>query len=141
MPKRDYEAETLHWVVIHLNVWGRAILDRARWGYNPEYKNFGVAFEPSVWQRIAEGPPLSPAEHKGFCRALQSLEHNGLVEIVRRYGVKASHVRLTPRGLQVALRLSPWADPKAITAALEAAAWATQEHVRAVTAATEAVDA
>jgi len=65
-----------------------------------EYRQFGVRHDLERWL----GYPPSRSDSAVFSRALQQMEDLGLLVRVNQWGVssRATHVRLTPRGEEVA---------------------------------------
>jgi hypothetical protein len=126
-------------VLIEIELWGRAILDRAawaaegcggEWGLASQLRRDGVPFRPAWWEERS----LSPAERQRFSRAVKTLVSRGLVIALAHHDAgRTTHLRLTPAGLQAALILageSP--DRHALVWALKTAEWAGPEHVAAV---------
>jgi hypothetical protein len=63
----------------------------------------GIPYQPSKW----DDAPLNDAERQAYSRAALQLQMHGLLErITEQHRDRVTHVRLTPRGLRLALRLA-----------------------------------
>ena len=95
-----------------------------------QIRHFGLPYEPKVW--IGRIP--TEAERQGVSRAVKRLAESDLLEPVARYGTRTSHFRLTPKGLEAAVKLLDPGDTdlEAIGIALRHCLWGTAEHVAAV---------
>ena len=139
----DVQAETLYWLIVSLDAFGQALLrndpqlDRWAHFHNTECKVFGPRYDPAGWWSADHGQ-IGPAERQAFSRAAKSLETLGLVTLIRRHGSRLSHVRPTPKGLAVGLRLAPEASRAAIRAAIQTAEWGTSDHLDALDQAAKA---
>jgi len=95
-----------------------------------QIRHFGLPYEPKYW--LDRHP--TEAERQGFSRAVKRLAGSGLMEPVARYGTRTSHIRMTPKGLETAIKLCPPDDMdlEAVGIALGHCKWGTAEHVAAV---------
>ncbi len=129
----DPESTILLLALGRLERWGKAIRAGKHRARSLCYK--GIKYTPSRWFS-----DLSHADQQRLGRGRRHLEQLGLIGPFRRYGVdgRVMHFRPTPKGVEIAIRLrrrvGDPVDVDALTAALDAADWATDEH-RAVLAA------
>ena len=145
MPNLDFETVILTESVRLLELWGDKLRsgNPSNGGYlwlavtydKPRYdttayqvRHFGTPYEPKFW--LNRTP--TAAERQGFSRCVKRLASEGLLELVARWGIRTSHLRLTPKGLQTAIeRMDPAdLDLEAVHLALENCKWAT-EQIRA----------
>ena len=112
----DYEREILVQVLSLLDFWGMSLTtfdagDRSQsWcrdktsKFPAEYEKLGVRYIPAMWAEWG-GYELTTAGRQAFSRAARHLESLGLVVTVRQSGDRLTHLRPTPEGLRVAVRL------------------------------------
>ncbi len=113
----DYEREILVQVLSLLDFWGMSLTtfdagDRSQsWcrdktsKFPAEYEKLGVRYIPAMWAEWG-GYELTTAGRQAFSRAARHLESLGLVVTVRQSGDRLTHLRPTPEGLRVAVRLA-----------------------------------
>ncbi|NLF10129.1 MAG: hypothetical protein GX594_19440 [Pirellulaceae bacterium] len=137
-PNTDFQTLTLHWTIVTLDAWGTALIRRDQrldhWAtlYNLPVKVYGAEYDPAFWWECEKLGQISPAERQAFSRAAKALEAAGLLVLIRRGGTRLSHIQPTPKGLRVALELTPAVNRPSIQKAIETAVWATTEHLAAV---------
>jgi hypothetical protein len=141
----DHQAIILTEALSALDDWGGGLLSRKAddswWKdfddqpFPFEMRHLGIPYEPKEWL----DRPLTESERQGFSRGVKQLALLGLVVPVARYGSRLSHVRLTPRGLAVAIRVvrakGTEPDLRNIAKALKTSEWATAKHLAATKAA------
>jgi hypothetical protein len=144
MPAVDYKVASLVGILADLDGFGGALL--APWGW--QSRKFNDPRYPRPYSMSHDGPPYSPrmwlgrrpttTESQAFHRVTLDLARQGLVELIARYNGRTTHVRPTPRGLDVAIKVvrqggeEPGLDN--IMAALDASKWASPKHRQAVAA-------
>jgi hypothetical protein len=140
MGTHDHEAEILIAIIAELDTWGHALQsDRpqhkwARMFYadNPaeQLQRWGV---PNHAEIFAIGKELTQADRMSFSRSIRRLAGLRLILPIRRHNSRVSHLQITPRGLELGVRLlrQNGAEPdlENITTALKATRWATPEHL------------
>lgn len=139
----DYEREILVQALSWLDFWGWALVtcdagDRTNsWcrdrtsKFPAEYEKLGARYIPAMWAEWG-GYELTAAGRQAFSRAARHLESLGLIVAVRQSGTRLTHLRPTPRGLRVAVRLAQDdgnpPDLEYIAKAMLEAGWVTEGH-------------
>jgi len=98
-----------------------------------QVRHIGIPYAPGDWL----GRSLSAAERQAYCRAIKRLADLRELEPVARWGDRTTHYRLTPKGLQEAVKVCnvnslDGIDLEAVGLALQHCKWTTPEHVAAV---------
>jgi len=143
----DYEKETLLQVLSLLGFWGMSLTTydagdhsqswcRDRGSKFPkEYEKLGVRYIPAMWAEWG-GYELTAAGRQAFSRAARHLESLGLVVAVRQSGDRLTHLRPTPEGLRVAVKLAQDGgkppDLGHVAKAMLEAEWTTEGHREAL---------
>lgn len=133
-PKRDHQAELLHWALVDIQTLGEALVRREDWALRPDgpVRSLGSEYIPSWWSKVDE-QPYGPRDRQAFSRATKTLEAAGLLVLIRAYECRLTHVRITPLGLKVAMKLNgDWVNRRAVATALRATAWGMEEHLAAI---------
>ena len=100
-----------------------------------EYEKLGVRYIPAMWAEWG-GYELTTAGRQAFSRAARHLESLGLIVTVRQSGDRLTHLRPTPEGLRVAVRLAQdGGNPPNlgyVVKAMDEAEWTTEGHREAL---------
>jgi hypothetical protein len=145
----DYEALILEDLVANLDGWGQSLRENkpsdswARMFHsdNPaqQLRDWGCRYDS---ESFAFGHDVTAADRMGFTRAARNLAGLHLVVVIRRRGSRVSHLQITPKGLDMGVRLvrSQGGKPDLgnLALALATSRWATSEHLAAVEALKEA---